>query len=127
MTIKIVLIITLFCFMGFIIRGKVVATDPVKDCYICDGEFASGYIGSFSEMYQNCQPTNMEYNQVLRSIFYLSNDGFKSAGDFTQTVETQVDRLSFSRKTYYLDATNGDDENNGQSPATAWKTWYEPV
>jgi len=31
--------------------------------------------------------------------------------------------VSTEKKTYYIDAVNGNDENDGESPATAFKTW----
>jgi len=31
--------------------------------------------------------------------------------------------VSTENKTYYIDAVNGNDENDGESPATAFKTW----
>src|SRR5690606_9492908 len=43
--------------------------------------------------------------------------------DFAQLQFGERPYVSTEPKTYYIDAVNGNDENDGESPATAFKTW----
>ena len=76
--------------------------------------------------------TQPEHGQVLiagtnRSLSYVSEANFEGIDTFTYTIfgEELTVEMNVSKRegtTYYIDATSGNDEDNGTTPSSAWKT-----
>src|SRR5690606_21381272 len=66
-----------------------------------------------------------EYDQraMMQNIQENADNLAAHLNDFAQLQFGERPYVSTEPKTYYIDAVNGNDENDGESPVTAFKTW----
>lgn len=66
-----------------------------------------------------------EYDQraMMQNIQENADNLAAHLNDFAKLQFGNRPYVSTEDKTYYIDAVNGNDENDGESPATAFKTW----